>query len=446
MSALALVLARRGASVTGSDRDLDRGIGAPLFRALAAAGVELLPQDGSGARRGGLAAVVVSGAVEESVPDVAAARAAAIPILHRAELLAEILNAGAGVAVAGTSGKSTVAAMAAWALRDGGVSPSFLGGAPLLPTPGCEEGAAPGPAAWAGGSDVVVVEADESDGSLVRYRPEIGVVTNLSPDHRPMAELREMFVRFSAAVRGTLLVNADRPETAILRPPPSVPRVAFGLSPTAQVRGESLELGEDGSRFRVGGVAFRLGVPGRFNVENALAALAVARQFDVPDRISAESLAAFPGLARRLERVGVASGVEVTDDFAHNPDKVAAALAALRLRGGRLRLVFQLHGFGPARMHRAGLVKAFADGLGPEDRIYIPPIYFAGGTVVRDISAADYAGDLRAAGVDALAVDRDPALPARVAADCTAGDRAVVMGARDPSLADLARDILSALG
>jgi UDP-N-acetylmuramate--alanine ligase len=388
---------------------------------------------------------VVSGAVEESVPDVAAARAAATPIQHRSELLAEILNAAAGVAVAGTSGKSTVAAMAAWALRDGGVSPSFLGGAPVLPTPGREDGAAPGPAAWAGGSEVVVGEADESDGSLVRYRPEIGVVTNLSPDHRPMTELREMFVQFSAAVRGALLVNADRPETGILRPPPRVPRFAFGLSPTAQVRGESLELEEDGSRFRVGGVAFRLGLPGRFNVENALAALAVARQFDVPDRIAAESLACFPGLARRLERVGTAAGVEVIDDFAHNPDKVAAALAALRLRRGRLRLLFQLHGFGPARMHRAGLVRAFAAGLGPDDRIYVPPIYFAGGTVVRDISAADYVEDLQAAGVDAVPVDRDHKLPARIAADCTPGDRAVVMGARDPSLADLARDILSAL-
>jgi UDP-N-acetylmuramate--alanine ligase len=169
---------------------------------------------------------------------------------------------------------------------------------------------------------------------------------------------------------------------------------------------------------------------------------------------------------RRMERIGEEDGVAVIDDFAHNPDKVGAALQTLRALGGRaperaeadaeragasgapvgrLRLLFQLHGYGPARMHRTGLVAAFAAGLSSGDRLYLPPVYYAGGSVTREVEASDYAADLVARGVDAVLVERGPELAGRIAADCRPGDQAVVMGARDPSLPALARAIRAAL-
>ena len=146
-----------------------------------------------------------------------------------------------------------------------------------------------------------------------------------------------------------------------------------------------------------------------------------------------------------MELIGEAAGVAVLDDFAHNPDKVAAALQALKRGGRRLRLIFQLHGFGPARRHRRGLVQAFVDGLGEEDRLYLRPIYYAGGTVTRDISAGDYVRDLQIAGLDAVEAEDRSRLPGAVASACTSGDQVVVMGARNPDLPLLAREVLAAL-
>jgi UDP-N-acetylmuramate--alanine ligase len=448
MSPLAVILADRGLRITGSDRDHDRGRAAGLFAALRAAGVELVPQDGSGVRAGPPDAVVVSGAVESAVADVAAAREAGIPVRRRAEVLAELLGGGRSVAVAGTSGKSTVTAMIAWILREAGAAPGFLGGAPLTaPADGSSvPGRAPGPGAWSGASDLMVAEADESDGTLTLYRPRVGVVINLSHDHRALEDLLRQFTAFASAVEDCLVVHADPARLAGWEIPAGPPRVTFGTDAGADVRAEAVALEPDGSRFRIAGAAFRLPLPGRFNVENALAAVAAARALGVEDAVSSRALAGFPGLSRRMERVGRARGVTVIDDFAHNPDKVAAALEALRAGGRRLRLVFQLHGFGPARMHRRGLVGAFAAGLGPGDRLYLMPIYYAGGTVSRDVSADDYLADLRAEGVEARASGPREDLARRVVADCEAGDVAAVMGARDPSLPVLAREILAALG
>ena len=177
MSSLALVLAGRGMAVSGSDRDHDGGRNQELFRSLQAAGVQLVPQDGSGVRNGKIDAVVVSGAVESQVPDMVAAREAGIVVRRRAEVLVQLLRTGRHVAVAGTSGKSTVTAMAAWILRQAGASPTFLGGAPLAAGSTQEPGSgrAPGPGAWIGASDLTVAEADESDGTLVLYAPDVGV-------------------------------------------------------------------------------------------------------------------------------------------------------------------------------------------------------------------------------------------------------------------------------
>jgi UDP-N-acetylmuramate-alanine ligase len=322
MSALAQFQAMRGGRATGSDRTFDRG-GAPAIReALERAGVGIVPQDGSGVGPD-LDAVIVSTAVEDTVPDMRAARAHAIPVYHRSELLAAFAAAGRSIAVAGTSGKSTVVAMIFELLRAAGHDLSVISGAEL--TVLRERGYLGN--AWAGSSDLVVIEADESDGSLVRYAPMVGVVLNLDKDHREVAEVRAMFDRFRSRTRGRFVVGEGE-NLAHLRGD----AIVFGTGPAATLRAEAVELGPHGSRFTVDGVPCELPVPGLHNVENALAALATGQALGVPVAAMAPGLAAFRGVARRLEVMGEARGVIVIDDFAHNPAKVRAAIDAVRLR------------------------------------------------------------------------------------------------------------------
>jgi len=219
----------------------------------------------------------------------------------------------------------------------------------------------------------------------------------------------------------------------------------FGFGPRATVRGEAVELEPRGSRFTVDGEVFRLPVPGRHNVANALAAIATCRALGVELAAMAEPLATFEGVARRFQSLGVARGVEVVDDFAHNPAKLRAAIATARARAGRVLAVYQPHGFGPTRFLRPDLVEAFAEALGPEDRLWMLEVFYAGGTAQRDFSAADIAEELRQRGVRAAFTTRE-ALPSGIAGQAREGDLVLIMGARDPSLTWLAGKVLEALG
>jgi UDP-N-acetylmuramate--alanine ligase len=436
MSALAEVHARRGGYASGSDRAFDAGERASIRAALAAAGVVIRPQDGSGAR--GVDAVVVSTAVEDAIPDVREARAAGLPVLHRSELLARFAARGRSIAVTGTSGKSTVTAMVFTILRHAGLRPSLITGGPLVALQ--EEGLLGNAHAETGG-DLLVFEADESDGSLVNYAAWCGVVLNLQRDHKEPAEVAEMFRVFRGRLRGPL-VRGDDPALAFLDP-----AVRCGEGETADLRPEDLALRPDGSAFLLDGVPFSLPVPGRHDVWNALAAVAACREAGVDDATAADALRGFRGVARRFQVLGEAGGVTVIDDFAHNPAKLRAALATARLRArsGRVLAVFQPHGYGPTRFLRDDLITAFAAALGPRDVLWLPEIFYAGGTVVRDVSSRDIIDAVAAAGRDARFVADRAELPALVAAEARAGDLAIIMGARDPSLTELGRALLAEL-
>ena len=439
MSALAFYHAAGGGRVSGSDRSFDRafdgGDNAELRAALAAAGIAILPQDGTGAASG-CDAVVVSTAVEQDNPDLRVARERGVPLLHRSELLARFVKARRTIAVTGTSGKSTVVAMTFAALRGAGLRPSVITGGALVEL---EERGLPGNA-WADpGGDLLVVEADESDGSLVRYEPWCGVVLNLQRDHKETAEVAAMFRVFRDRVSGPLICGEDA-NLDELRP-----GARFGFGAGAEFRAEAVELRPDGSRFRVGGTEFALPTPGRHDVLNALAATAAAAAAGASLPLIAAALRDFRGVARRFRTLGAARGVTVVDDFAHNPDKLRAALAAGHLRGGRVLAVFQPHGFGPTRFLRDDLVAAFAGALAPDDVLWLPEIFFAGGTVTRDISSRDIVREVLAAGRDARFAPDRADLPRLIAAEARAGDLVLVMGARDPSLTGLARDVLAAV-
>jgi UDP-N-acetylmuramate-alanine ligase len=440
MSALAVFHAGGGGRATGSDRALDRGEHPEIRAGLARAGVTVVPQDGSGLAPD-CTAVVVSTAIEDSVPDIRRARELGLPILHRSEMLARYVAAHRTIAVTGTSGKSTVTAMIFTLLRGGGRDPSLLTGGALVDLQ--RDGHLGN--AWASGagaSDWLVIEADESDGSVVRYHPWAGVVLNLGRDHKEPAEVAAMFATFKANLAGPLILGED----ANLEPLREG-AVTFGVGPGADLRAEGLVAGPLGSRFTVEGVDFTVPTPGRHDALNALAALAAGRAAGLTLVEMAPALAAFGGVARRFQSLGTAGGVEVIDDFAHNPDKLSAALATAHARAGdgRVLAVFQPHGYGPTRFLWDHLVATFAAQLRADDVLWLPEIFYAGGSAVRDIGSDGLAAAIVREGRDARHVADRATLPAAIGAEARPGDLVLVMGARDPSLTDLGAAILRAL-
>jgi UDP-N-acetylmuramate--alanine ligase len=446
MTPLALIVQSRGAKVEGSDRALDQGRNLERFDFLRGRGVRLHPQDGSGLVSADQT-LVVSAAVEETIPDVRAARRVGARIVTRAELLAELFNAAKlGIGVAGTSGKSTTTAMLGWILTSAGLDPTIMNGAEMKNFLGPE---APFASARVGAGPAFVSEVDESDGSIALYRPAIAVLNNISLDHKSMEELRRLFGDF-AAKAGTAVLNLDNAETATLGAAlDPARRLTFSLGdPRADLVAGSLQLTPRAVSFQV--TASRtsetawvdLQTPGRHNAANALAAIAAAGAAGVALEPAAAALSAFAGVRRRLDLVGEAAGVQVIDDFAHNPDKIAATLETLHAFPGRLLLMFQPHGFGPLRLMREAFVACFAERMGPDDVLLMPePVYF-GGSTDRSVGSRDIAEAVAKAGRHAAALADREACAEQLAAIARPGDRIVIMGARDDSLSAYAADLL----
>jgi UDP-N-acetylmuramate--alanine ligase len=447
MLPLASILRASGAKVAGSDRSLDVGRSAPKFDYLRSLGIQLFPQDGSGLQPG--MTLVTSAAVEETVPDVLRAHELDVPHLRRPELLAQLLNAAHhSIAIGGTSGKSTVTGMVGWILHAAHRQPTVMNGAVMknFVTP-----SAPFASALVGDPELFVSEVDESDGSIALYKPEVAVLTNISLDHKELVELRGLFAGFLAASRKAVL-NLDDPETrALAEALPGEKLVGYGFdSPGADFAGRNLQLLPGGVSFDVDHGdkrhQVRLKLPGRHNASNGLAAIAAARQLGVPVAEAAAALGRFEGLRRRLEMVGEAGGVTVIDDFAHNPDKIDATLATMRAQPGRVLILFQPHGYGPIAKMGDQLAESFANGMGVEDRLYLPDPVYQGGTVERTRGSDWLADQIRARGGNAEHVPERAAIGDKLVGEARPGDRILIMGARDDTLAEFARELVRRLG
>jgi UDP-N-acetylmuramate--alanine ligase len=373
MSGLALVCKGLGAEVSGSDRAessyVDR---------LRAAGIE--PRVGHDAEQVPAdAEVVISTAVPEDNPELAVARERGQRVIHRGELLAELCARRRLLAVAGTHGKTTTAAMCIWALRSIGVDSAFFLGGEL---PGAGEDAGATNAAW-GEGEWVIAEADESDASFLRLEPEVAAITNLELDHHSrwssLAELSEAFSEFVSPA-SAVLIGAEvrlpgregrRPVRFALESPPEKP------APRADLIAIGIEPGSGGgSRFRARGAGIDteviLGVPGRHNVANALAALGALQLAGFDAEQTAGALAGFPGVARRLELKGRANGALVYDDYAHHPTEVAATLEAAReLQPRRLIAAFQPHLYSRTK----ALAADFGASLAEADEVAVLDVY-----------------------------------------------------------------------
>ncbi|HBI18942.1 MAG TPA: UDP-N-acetylmuramate--alanine ligase [Brevundimonas sp.] len=448
MLPLAMIVQARGNVIEGSDRALDQGRTPEKFDWLRAHGVTLHPQDGSGVTRADQT-VIATGAIEETVPDIGAARRAGATIKTRPELLSELFNAApTSVGVAGTSGKSTITGMIAWILHQTGRQPTVMNGAVMKNFADADH---PFASALIGGPDLFVSEVDESDGSIARYDPTVAVVSNISLDHKSMEELRHLFGGFTAQAT-TAVLNMDNPETAALAQTlPPGKAITFGLGEEkADLSAHDLQPLPTGMKFRLiaGWSEYDavLHVPGAHNVANALAALGAVKALGVPVGEAVKALETFVGIRRRMEVVGTANGITVIDDFAHNPDKIAATLKTLHAFDGRLLILFQPHGFGPLKLMKPEFIDGFAGLMREDDVLLMPePVYY-GGTTDRSVGSEDIASGVRAAGRNAEALATRADCGDRIVDIAKPGDRIIVMGARDDTLSTFAAELLGRLG
>lgn len=449
MLPLALIVLAKGHAVSGSDRALDQGRTPEKFDFLRGRGIRLFPQDGSGVKDPNLV-VVISTAVEETIPDVKAARAIGAQLITRAELLAQLFNAApVSIGVAGTSGKTTTTGMAGWILHQAGRLPTVMNGGVMKNFITKDT---PFASAVVGKGDIFVSEVDESDGSIAHYAPRIAVLNNISLDHKSLDELRVLFRDFVAKADVAVMNLDDKETAAIAAKVPTNKAITYSLSDSAaRLVGGNLRATPEGISFGVrdgkgAAVPVKLMVPGRHNVANALAALGAAMAAGVPLKDAAPTLQSFSGIRRRLEIAGAAKGVTVIDDFAHNPDKIAATLATLHAFPGRLLVMFQPHGFGPLKKMKGEFIACFTDNLrGPDVLIMPEPVYY-GGTTDKSIGSADIVKGVSARGRAAHAFATREACGEKLIELARAGDRIVVMGARDDTLTQFAADLVAKLG
>ncbi|MDP4131593.1 MAG: Mur ligase domain-containing protein [Bacteroidota bacterium] len=435
MSAIAQWLAGNGKDVSGSDRYFLSGVFNDTREKLEALGIRCFLQDGEGLSPD-IDLVVVSTAVEDTVPEVQKAKQLNIPIIKRSELLALIAASKKTIAVGGTSGKSTTCAMLFDILQYAGLNPGIISGAGLVSI--MKEGRIGN--AKAGSGEWLVIEADESDGSIVQYKPEVGVLLNVDKDHKEMDALMEIFAEFRKNTNRLFIVNRAHPEARRLSQNISHD---FSIDPSIPAGYQASEYTQQGLAisFTINGVGFTLNTVGKHNMENALAATAVACQLGVDLATCAEALKSYEGIYRRHQVFGKKNGVWLIDDYAHNPVKCAVSIQACQAIAPKVIAWFQPHGYGPTRFLRHDFVAEIGRVLRPGDEIWMSEIFYAGGTASKDISAGDLIKDFKAMDKPAYFVEDRNTFLETVRPHFTGDCVLLLMGARDPSLENFAGQV-----
>jgi UDP-N-acetylmuramate--alanine ligase len=425
MSALAQFMAMKGLAVSGSDRLFDQSTKPAIQNQLEALSITCVPQDGNHIPAN-TKTLVISSAIEKDNLELVAAQKMGIEVIHRSELLGRISDEHRTIAVSGTSGKSSTTAMIFETLNHAGIDLSMITGAGT--TQLAQKGYIGN--AWAGKSDLLVIEADESDGTLVRYSPEIGLILNIDKDHKDISELTQLFTTFRAQTQH-LIVNSGH---ALSKRLSQNQRFDFGQDANCGFFGKEYTQKEWSIQFKCLDILFTLPSPGHHNMENALATIAVAHYLQLDMQKVAEGLAQFSGIHRRHTRLVEHNQITLIDDYAHNPAKVAAAIRSCQFENRRVLAWFQPHGFGPTRFLRKDFVEEICNALRPQDQIFFSEIYYAGGTVVRDISANDLIQDMKTIGAQAHFYENRADFAQAIVQMAQPTDVILLMGARDPSL------------
>ena len=439
MSAIAQYLAGVQKNVSGSDRYFKEDEPNEIKDKLSAAGIQCFLQNGEGINSE-TDLVVVSTAIEDTVAEVQKAKQLNIPILKRSEVLALIANSKKTVAIGGTSGKSTTSAMLFDILEIAGLQPGIISGAGLISI--IKEGKIGN--AKVGMGDWLVIEADESDGSIVQYHPEVGLLLNIDKDHQEIDELMDIFDTFKNNTKQLFIVNQSNQLAKTLSQKSAQD---FSADATYEAGYTVTNFVQNGLTisFQINGIDFSLNTVGKLNMENALAATAVANQLGVSLETCSAALKNYEGIYRRHQLLGKKNGVWLIDDYAHNPVKCARSIEACQPIADKVVAWFQPHGYGPTRFLRNDFVKEIAAVLRSQDEIWMSEIFYAGGTAIKDISANDLINDLKALGKNAFFVEDRNAFFAMVKPHLGSNSVLLLMGARDPGLEQFGREILSKL-
>ena len=438
MSAIAQYLKGIGKNVSGSDRYFHPDEYNKTKEQLEAEGINCFLQDGSGISEN-TDLIVVSTAIEDTVFEVQKAKELNIPIIRRSQLLAIIAKSKKTIAVAGTSGKSTTSAMLYQILLDAKLEPSIISGAGLtsIIKQGKIGNAAVGKGDW------LIIEADESDGSVVQYEPEIGLLLNIDKDHQEIDELIDLFTIFKNNTNSLFIVNQSNTLAKTLS---ANVKNDFGFEEeNAGFNATNFHQNGFHLTFKIEDQLFEMNAIGQHSVENATAAISVANQIGVDLKTCAESLKHYEGIYRRHQILGQKNGIWVIDDYAHNPAKCAASIKACQPLAQKVVAWFQPHGYGPTRFLRKDFVEEIANVLRENDEIWMSEIFYAGGTAVKDISANDLIEDIKAKNKNAFFVENRNLFLEKVRPHLDENTVLLLMGARDPSLEDFCKGIFEEL-
>ena len=398
MAALAELLHAEGYAITGSD--IVDGVSVAHLRGL---GIPVsIGHDGESI--GAAQIVVRSSAIDFANPELAAARSMGLQVVDRGDLLAEVMRPRESIAIAGSHGKTTTSAMTSHVLEVAGLDPTALIGGRV---PRNERPASP---VRHGKSNLLVAEVDESDGSFLKARPVIGVITNIDPEHLDHYGDRDTllgaFRQFANQVPfwGATLLGIDHPGVRELAPNVTARAITFGFDDQADYRIKNVDSIPGGQRAEIvlmnaGEVELDVPMPGQHNVLNALAALCVGIELGVAPDLAASALASFPGVSRRFERKGIAGGVEIIDDYAHHPAEIRAALAGARsIHPGPITVIFQPHRFTRTRDCWDEFLSCFGDA----DRVVLCDIYPASEGPIEGIDSDQLARAIKTAGHPAV--------------------------------------------
>ena len=426
-------MADKGHVVAGSDRAFDKNPNHPVYKILKYRGVSIIPQDGSGIDSS-VDIAVFSTAVEHDQPEYLKAKTLNIPIKTRPEYLAEIISDFKTIAVAGTSGKSTTSGMLAFLMHRLGLNPNFIGGGRVKQF---KTETNPGNSST-GDSDFLVIEACESDGTIVNYKPEHSIISNLELDHHFVDKTAGMFEALAKNTRGKVIVNAD--DTNLMKISIKNP-ATFSIDNPSNYMASDITYKPLGTDFSLNGTKLSLSLPGKYNLYNAVSCIAFLSEIGVALKDIAEILHEFKGIERRFD-IHLNTGRKlVIDNYAHNPHKISSLMQTVKNLKENICYIFQPHGFAPTRMMKAEYIDAFSENLRAADHLILLPIYYAGGTTSKDISSHDLAEGIKVNGKSVEVAERGDILKR-----LDEWDNYVIFGARDETLSDFAKKIAEILG
>lgn len=429
VSAIAGFMADKGNIIAGSDRAFDLDTDNPLKKVFRSKGISIVPQDGSGINSS-LDFAVFSTAVEDDKPEVIKARELEILTKTRPGYLAEITSSFKTIAVSGTSGKSTASGLLAFLMNRLGLGPNFIGGGRVKQFKSDDH---PGNS-LVGKSDDLIIEACESDGSIINYMPRHTIILNLSLDHHSIEKTAGMFKTLIRNTRDMIIVNSDDRNLDGISEKDAL---TFSIHNASDYRAENIAMHKLSSEFTVNKTKFNLSLPGEYNIYNALACIAFLSETGISLFNIASVLPEFDGIDRRFD-IHMNEGESfVIDDYAHNPHKIEYMMKTVQKLSNKICFIFQPHGFGPAKIMREEYIETFVKYLRDSDHLVLFPIFYSGGTASKDISSEDIVNAIADRGKSAEVVQERDDIFIKVKSFRSF----IIFGARDDTLSNFAEEL-----